>query len=51
MASNRGYVGGVLVAAAGCFSLVCALVITRSPVFLVTLLAGLGVLGAAVQQQ
>ena len=51
MVSNRAYAGGVLVAAAGCLSLACALVITQSPAFLVTLLACLGVLGAAAHIQ
>ena len=51
MVSNRQYAGGVLVAAAGCLSLACALVITQSPAFLVTLLACLGVLGVAAHIQ
>jgi uncharacterized membrane protein HdeD (DUF308 family) len=51
MVSNREYAGGVLSAAIGCFSLLLGLVITGSPVFLVTLLAGLVTLGVAAQEQ
>jgi len=51
VASNKQYVGGLLLATVGCYVALLALMITLSPVFLVTLLAALGLFGVAVQEQ